>query len=477
MFRRREEEPNNYCDNNYEDNEYNYGKLQRKNRSYNFKNINEQNYSTNTNKNSNSNCKYRNSCNLNNNNLNNSNQKYIFTSYQYKYKNNNCDNTDNKLNKNIYNSNYNINFNSDNNNIRDDDNNYDYNRKTKPLLRSAKSAMPIRTNCDHTNDKEYLLCQNCINHRLIEEKKRRNEVKKYVPAVFEDKYKNYSQKLIMEKINRREKNKSEVCFNLEKLYDNNDKEKLIKENENAVNPLYQDNHNYLYEKFMTNYEKKQKMIRDNYNKYQNLERPGITSYYNNYVNNPRYSGLGYGEYRPKKYDINSYRKALDEQINYRNYMKKKEEEEDRIRERQQNTSAKMNLENEQKEKSIKKNRIKEELIKGNLELIQAKKKQKELLDEEELKYRDYYNQDKIKYNNDLLEEKAKKEKIKNEFIQENQRNLSKIKRKKVEQSLEKEQYKYNDPSYEPPKEITAECSECHKVYPKKLLTRNAYYLK
>ena len=128
-------------------------------------------------------------------------------------------------------------------------------------------------------------------------------------------------------------------------------------------------------------------------------------------------------------------------------------------------------------KSIKKNRIKEELIKGNLELIQAKKKQKELLDEEELKYRDYYNKDKIKYNNDLLEEKAKKEKIKNEFIQENQRNLSKIKRKKVEQSLEKEQYKYNDPSYEPPKEITAECSECHKVYPKKLLTRNAYYLK
>ena len=110
-----------------------------------------------------------------------------------------------------------------------------------------------------------------------------------------------------------------------------------------------------------------------------------------------------------------------------------------------------------------------------MEIIQAKKRQKELLDEEELKYRDYYNNDKIKYNNDLMKEKEKKEKIKNEFIQENQKNLSKIRRKKVEQLLEKEQYKYNDPSYEPPKEIKGECSGCHKVYPRRLLTRNTCY--
>ena len=462
MLKRKEEELNDNYYSNDNKISYGYGKLKRKMKNCDLNNIPVHNYFSNNNDyNNNLNYFNRNSKKLMKDsycaNTSKNSRNDIYTYYQYRNKNNNYDYNDN--------------------------NNYN-NRRANPIIRPSKSALAKRCSCDHSHShhdngitskekKEYLLCQNCINSRLIEQKKYRNELNKKSDAgIFEDKYKNYSQNLIREKINQREKNINEIYNNLEKWNELSDKDKLIKENENSINPLYQDNHNYLYEKFRTNYEKKQKMINDNYNKYQNLERPGITSYYKNYVNNPHCKEMGYGEYKPKKYDIDNYRRDLDEQINFRINKNRKEREEDKIRENIQSNYALKNLENEEKEKKLKKNRIKEELIKGNLELIEAKNKKKELLN-----YRDYYNRDKIKYNNDLLEEKAKKDKLKYEFVLENQKNLSRIRRKKEEQMLENEQYIYNDPSYEPPKEITAECSGCHRIYPKKLLTRNAYYFK
>ena len=119
--------------------------------------------------------------------------------------------------------------------------------------------------------------------------------------------------------------------------------------------------------------------------------------------------------------------------------------------------------------------MKDELIKGNLELINSKKQMKEKLYEEDLKFRDIYNKENIEYENDLLRQKNKQKKINKEFLMENQKNLGRIKRRKEEQMIEDEKYRYNDNSYEPPKEITAECSNCHKIYPKKLLTSNAYF--
>ena len=468
MLRRKDEEPYNNCYSN-ENKIYRVGKLKRKMKNCDLNNIPNRNYMLNNNDYTNYNnypeYNKRNSNNLMKENYStnvNTNKNNIYTYYQYKNKNSNYD----------YNNDY---------------INNKCNKKANPIVRPSKSALPNKRNCEHSHhdnrqitneNKEFLLCQNCINSRLIEQKKRRNELnKKSFAGIYEDKYKNYSENLIKEKILQREKNINEIYNNYEKWNEFNDKDKLIKENENSVNPLYQDNHNYLYEKFLSNYEKKQKVINDNYSKFQNPERPGVASYYKNYVNNPNYRAMDYGEYRPKQYDIDNYRRDLDEQINFRNNKKRKEKEEDKLRENMQSKFALNNLENEKREKEMKKNKIKEELIKGNLELIQAKKRKNELLNKEEIKYRDYYNNDKMKYNNDLLQEKAKKDKMNKEFVMENQKNLSRIKRKKEELMLENEQYRYNDLSYEPPKEITAECSGCHRIYPKKLLTRNAYYFK
>ena len=494
MFNRREEFNQNY--NNYNNKiningAHNNDRLKRKilNNDLNtiqnkedYKDYNKNNYS------------YYDRCNSNNfiednKSRINLKRKNIFTSYQYKNKDN---------------PNYNYNYNNyDNYNHNDNNEIYknNFNKRSRPIIRPSKSAIPNKVNCPHPHrhkyqidnynnnrsesntspkDKnEFLLCQNCINERLIQLKKREKELSERdsIPAVFEDKYKNYNQNLINEKIKQREKNINKIYNDLEHWNIMNDKEKLIKENENSVNPLYKDNHNYLYEKFRTNYERKQKIINDNYNKFQNLERPEITNYYNNYVNNPKYKGIDYGEYRPKTYDIDNYRRDLDAQINYKNNVKRKEKEEDKIREDNKYKSDLENIEREKKEKELKKRKLKEELIKGNLELINAKQQKKEKQNEEELKYREYYDRQKIEYNNDLINEKKRKQRINREFYKENQKNLSKIKRKKEQQIIDDEKYRYNDSSFDPPKEITAECSNCHKIYPKKLLTSNVYFYK
>ena len=477
MLRRKE----NIYDNDNEHVVHKYGRLKRKMKKYDLNNIPNDNYFSN-------NIEYK---NYNKNNLGNINQKNldnltkdnssinpktknIYTSYNYK----------NKDNYNLYND-YNDNNDYINNN---NNNNYNYNYKInkKPIIRPSKSALNNLRRSKYNNyynaeskkeKNNYLLCQNCINKSLIEEKRYKEELNKKldIPEIYEDKYKNYSKNLIKEKVEQREKNIKEISDNYKKWNELNDKDKLINQYENSVNPLYQNNHNYAYEKFKKNYEKKQKLINDNYDKFQNYERSGIINYYNNYVNNDKCKPIEYGEYKEKQYDINNYRKDLDEQINYREKQKRREREEDIKRENQQYNSAIKNLENENKEKELKKKRMKEELIKGNLELINAKKMKKEKLNKEDLKYKEYYNQENIRYNNELLNEKNKQKKINKEFEIENQKNLSKIKRKKEEQMIEDEKYKYNDYSYEPPKEITAECSGCHKIYPKKLLTPNAYF--
>lgn len=465
MFRRRGNLDENF--NNNQNYERSYGKLRRKQKNYDLNNLPSDNYFSNNveynnyYKNDFSNYSKRKSNNLNNDNYSpESNNRDIHTSYKYK-----------KDNTNYY----------DDNNIYNERNNL----KRKPIMRPSKSALPIKNKCNHNNyndeinskKNEYLLCQNCINARLIEAKRRKNELlkKSSISNVFEDKYKNYSQNLIREKVRQREKNIKEIFNNLEKLNELSDKDKLIRQNENSINPLYGDNHNYLYEKFRTNYERKQKLIKDNFNKFQNFERPEITNYYNNYVNNPKYKSIDYGEYKPKIYDINNYKKDLDDQINYRNNKMKREREEDKMRENEVYNMNLRNMEDENKQKELKKKKMKEELIKGNLELINAKKQKREKLNEEDLKYRDYYNKESIEYKNDLLREKNIQKKINQQFLMDNQRNLSRIKRKKEEQMKKEENYRYNDYSYEPPKEITAECYGCHKIYPKKLLTPNAYF--
>ena len=119
---------------------------------------------------------------------------------------------------------------------------------------------------------------------------------------------------------------------------------------------------------------------------------------------------------------------------------------------------------------MKKKKIKEELINGNLEIINEKKEKKGKILREEMKFKEIYEKEKNEFNKDLLQEKYKKNKINEEFVMENKKNLNRIKRDKEQKKLEENNYRYIDYSYEPPTEITDKCYKCHKEYPKKLLT-------
>ena len=356
-------------------------------------------------------------------------------------------------------------------------------KKINPIIRPSKSAIynkefkteKLYDDCDNKED-DYFLCQNCINERLIEDKKNQKDMlskNDNITAIFEDKNRLYNAKLIKDKVNQREKNIMDAYHNLEKCQELNSKDKLIKENENAQNPLYQTNHNYLYENFRTKYAKQQKYIKDNINKYQNKERTAITKYFSNYINNPNYHPKQYGEYKPKNFDIENYKKYLSEQINYKINKKRKEKEEDIINEDREYMAAIKEIEKEKEEKILKKQRIKDELIKGNLDLINAKKDKKNKILKEEMKYKEYYEKENDEYNNNLMSEKSRRNKINQDFISENQKNLNRIKRDKEQQKFEKNNYRYIDYSYEPPKEIKDICHKCQKVYPKKLLTKKS----
>ena len=419
---------------------------------------------------------------LENNNPLHSKYNNIYSTYKNRTKNN----------SDIYHYYYNNNIQKEENNNNKNINNKYINKKTSPIMRPSKSALFKNKymydnnisnnnyqnhNHNKDNNDDYYLCQNCINEQLIEEKlKKKNETaynKRSIPEIFEDKNKYYAQKIIKDKLDEREKKINEAYHNLEKCQELNMKEKLIKENENAPNPLLQKNNNYLYENFRTKYAQKQKYMKDNYKKFQNSERPEITNYFNKYINDPNYKAKEYGEYKPKIIDIENYKKDLSEQINYKINKKRKEKEEDKMNEDKLYFNEMQKFEKENEEKALKKQKIKEELIKGNLDLINAKKEKKDKLIKEEMKYKEFYEKEKIEYKNDLLNEKYKKDRINREFVTENQKNLNRIRRDKEQKKFEKNNYRYVDYSYEPPKEVTDKCFKCHKIYPKKLLTKNS----
>jgi hypothetical protein len=146
-----------------------------------------------------------------------------------------------------------------------------------------------------------------------------------------DKNRNYDRDLINEKRRQREKNINNAYQNLAKINAGmSNKDKLIQLNENSRNPLNEGYPDYQYQKFQDEYARRQKMINDNINKYYpniNKERPEISSYYDNYVNNPNLAknknntlfddnGRDYDKY--KNNDKNEYLRILEQQINEKN---------------------------------------------------------------------------------------------------------------------------------------------------------------
>lgn len=317
----------------------------------------------------------------------------------------------------------------------------------------------------------------------MNEKKKRDELERnYLNnGVFEDANKNYEQNIIEQKRQQREINTNEAIINLAKINScMNSKEKLIKLNENSTNPLFDYKKDYKLEKYQDEYEKRQKMINDNINMYANNERPEITSYYDHYVYNPKYPQYdNNNNENPTCKTINKeeYIKALQEQIDTKNELKKKEKEEQQKIERQRNLKIKEQIEKEEKDKILKERRQKEELIKANMDLINQKNKLKQKELEEKLRYRDLYETEDSKYKANLINEMKKKEKIRKEMLLDNLNKIEQQKRNKEKEYLDDMKFRHLENSISPQKERMGRCCKCHKIFPRRLLSINRYFYK
>jgi len=328
------------------------------------------------------------------------------------------------------------------------------------------------------SENENLICPNCINCTLMEEKRRRenmNNIRDIRDKEYEkenmnaliDKNRNYDRDLINEKRRQREKNINDAYQNLAKINAGmSNKDKLIQINENSRNPLNEGYPDYQYQKFRDEYDRRQKMINDNINKYYpniNNQRPEISSYYENYVNNPNYDKnrknkiyderereRDYGPYGNN--DKKEYLRILEEQINYKNELKKREKEEDRRRGQRQYEEMQKELQREEQERRMKEQRQKDELIRGNLELMNQKLQLKNKELEEKLKYKELCDKQNEDYIKELEKQKLEREKYKDEIYNQNKHDYeTRQKNKLLEKEREKIRPYYDNNDYEYPK--------------------------
>ena len=324
------------------------------------------------------------------------------------------------------------------------------------------------------SENDNLICPNCINCTLIEEKRKRenlNNIRDIGDKEYErenmnaliDKNRYYDRDLIDEKRRQREKNINDAYQNLAKINAGmSNKDKLIQINENSRNPLNEGYPDYQYQKFQDEYARRQKMINENINKYYpniNNERPEISSYYENYVNNPNYdrnrkNKIYDDKERDNQYDNTDkkeYLRILEEQINYKNELKRKEKEEERKRGQRQYEEIQQELKREELERRMKEQKQKDELIKANLELINQKNKLKIKELEEKLKYRELSDKQNDDYLRELEKQKLEREKLKDEIYNRNKKEYeNRQKNKLLEKEKEKIRPYYDNNEYDYP---------------------------
>jgi len=304
-----------------------------------------------------------------------------------------------------------------------------------------------------------LICPDCINCTLIEDKKRRENKDRnddyYGRDNRNDDYglydrnRDHDRDLINEKRRQREHNTNEAFQNLARINANlSNKDKLIQMNENSRNPLNEGRPDYQYQRFQDEYNRRQKMINDNLDKYYpNIknEKPEVASYYDNYVYNPKYNNNR--DYGPSNINKKEYIKDLEDQINYKNELKKKEKEEERRRGQQQFEDMQKELKREEEERKMKERKQRDELMKANLELINQKNKAKMKEMEDKLKYRELCDRQNEEYQKELQRKQMEKERMKDDIYNQNKNeyeNRQRMKEREKEREKERDYYDNRD---------------------------------
>ena len=350
-----------------------------------------------------------------------------------------------------------------------------------------------------TNDN--LICPDCINEALIDQKKIRNDLNNRNNDL-QDRYKYqtinnsfYENDLIEKKIHQREINTNNAMKTLSKLNSSmSNKERLIKINENSADPFHENNRDYQYEKFRKEYEKKQKFINDNLDKYLTVKKkPSLSETPLFFDKSDEKINSNTNRNRNESTNKKEYIKILEEQIKYKREKNKKEKEEDKIREKRYYEEIEEKIKKEENDKKIKEQNLKDDFIKGNRDIINKKNQDKIKEFNENLKYKEFLDKKNEQYKKELLEKQKENERLLNEINNSTKKindsyNKKNMKYKRIE-SNEENNSNFNNSNdnkniqnknekkyccYDLNKQ-KGECCRCHRVLPRRLLTINRYF--
>ena len=349
-----------------------------------------------------------------------------------------------------------------------------------------------------------LICPDCINEALIDQKKIRNDLNNRNNDL-QDRYKYqtinnsfYENDLIEKKIHQREINTNNAMKTLSKLNSSmSNKERLIKINENSADPFHENNRDYQYEKFRKEYEKKQKFINDNLDKYLTVKKKKSLSETPLFFDkSDEKINSNTNRNRNESTNKKEYIKILEEQIKYKREKNKKEKEEDKSREKRYYEEIEEKIKKEENDKKIKEQNLKDDFIKGNRDIINKKNQDKIKEFNENLKYKEFLDKKNEQYKKELLEKQKENERLLNEINNSTKKindsyNKKNMKYKRIESNEENEENNSNFNNNNDNKNIQnknekkyccydlnkqkGECCRCHRVLPRRLLTINRYF--
>jgi len=367
--------------------------------------------------------------------------------------------------------------------------NHNYNNQEQ----DNDSSVSISTN-------ENLICPDCINDTLNEEKKMRDDLYKKNNRIdlYQDNN-NYSNNLIEKKRQQREKYTNYAMQTLSKLNSSiSSKERLIEINENSSNPFQGNHRDYQYEKFRQEYDKRQKLINSNIDKYfPETNKKSISETPLFFDKSEEKSKNN----QKNKFNKKEYIKALEEQIKYQNDKKRKEREEDKKMENKYFKDIEEKMKKEEEDKLIKEQNLKDDFIKSNMDIIDKKNRDKMRELKEKLKYKESLDKQNDLYKKELLEKQKENERLLNEIYNSNRKENDEYNKRKEKQKYDN--YENNNENYKDNENINikdsmsnhinyknednkykynledqkGECCICHRILPRRLLTINRYFYK
>ena len=356
------------------------------------------------------------------------------------------------------------------------------------------SSVSISTN-------ENLICPDCINDALTEEKNLGDNLSKKNNRIdlYQDNNNNYSNNLIEKKRQQREKYTNYAMQTLSKLNSSiSSKGRLIEINENSSNPFQGNHRDYQYEKFKQEYDKRQKIINNNIDKYfpeQNKKSISETPLF--FDKSEEKSKTN----QKNKFNKKEYIQALEEQIKYKNDKKRKEREEDKKMEKKCFEDIEEKMKKEEEDKLIKEKNLKDIFIKSNMDIIDQKNRDKMKELREQLKYKESLDKQNDLYKKELLEKQKENERLLNEIYNSNKKESEEHKKIKEKQRYNNNENYYENNNYYENDNINnnisnninnkiemnnhkynlddqkGECCRCHRILPRRMLTINRYFYK